>query len=246
MIAVVICLDARPEPFAIDPDRTAVIVIDMQNDFGAEGGMFDRAGIDISAIVAAAVATRPVLAAARAAGVPVIYLTMEHPADLSNVGPRTGPHWLKHVPLGLGNEIVAPDGSPSRTLVRATWSTRVVDALSPDPDDVIVSKHRFSGFFESELDDVLRGLGANSLIVTGCTTSVCVESTVRDAMFRDYRCVVLEDCSAEPIGASFSRTNHEASLLVIETLFGWVSNAGAACDALASLPRRERKPIANA
>ena len=121
-----------------------------------------------------------------------------------------------------------------------------MDALSPDPDDVIVSKHRFSGFFESELDDVLRGLGANSLIVTGCTTSVCVESTVRDAMFRDYRCVVLEDCSAEPIGASFSRTNHEASLLVIETLFGWVSNAGAACDALASLPRRKRTPIAKA
>jgi ureidoacrylate peracid hydrolase len=75
--------------------------------------------------------------------------------------------------------------------------------------------------------------GANYLLVTGCTTSVCVESTVRDAMFRDYSCIVLEDCTAEPIGAGLSRTNHEASLLVVETLFGWVSSARAVCDALA-------------
>ena len=80
---------------------------------------------------------------------------------------------------------------------------------------------------------MLRGLDAKYLLVTGCTTSVCVESTVRDAMFRDYSCIVLEDCTAEPIGAGFPRTNHEASLLVIETLLGWVSNAHAAREALA-------------
>jgi ureidoacrylate peracid hydrolase len=68
--------------------------------------------------------------------------------------------------------------------------------------------------------------------VTGCTTSVCVESTVRDAMFRDYQCIVLEDCTAEPIGSSNSRGNHEASLLTIELLLGWVSNSGAFADAL--------------
>jgi ureidoacrylate peracid hydrolase len=82
------------------------------------------------------------------------------------------------------------------------------------------------------LDDLLRRLGVRYLLVTGCTTSVCVESTVRDAMFHDYSCIVLEDCTAEPIGAGLPRTNHDASLLVIETLFGWVSNARAACEAL--------------
>src|SRR5207244_5323110 len=102
---------------------------------------------------------------------------------------------------------------------RATRSTEIHDALAPEPGDRIVSKHRYSGFFETELDGVLRGLGATHLLVTGCTTSICVESTVRDAMFRDYSCIVLEDCTAEPIGAELSRTNHEASLLVIETLF---------------------------
>jgi ureidoacrylate peracid hydrolase len=129
--------------------------------------------------------------------------------------------------------VVAPDGSASRVLVRGTWNTAILDELAPEPGDTVVSKHRYSGFFETELDDVLQRLDARYLLVRGCTTSVCVESTVRDAMFRDYSCVVLEDCTAEPIGAGFSRTNHDASLLVIETLFGWVSNARVVADALA-------------
>ena len=149
------------------------------------------------------------------------------------MGPTDGPHWIKHLPLGVGDDVAAPDGSASRILVRDTWNTRILDALTPEPGDHIVSKHRYSGFFQTELDGVLRGLGATHLLVTGCTTSVCVESTVRDAMFRDYSCIVLEDCTAEPIGAGLSRTNHEASLLVVETLFGWVSSAGAVCEALA-------------
>jgi ureidoacrylate peracid hydrolase len=216
----VITVDARPEPLEIDPDRSAVLVVDMQNDFGAPGGMFDRAGIDISGIAAAAEATRSVLDAARAAGVPVVYVNMEHEPDLSNFGPADGPHALKHARLGVG------DG---RTLVRGTWNTRNLDGLAPGPGDTVLSKHRYSGFFETELDDVLRGLGVQYLIVTGCTTSVCVESTVRDAMFRDYTCVVLADCTAEPIGAE----NHAASLRVIELLIGWVSTGGAVCAALA-------------
>jgi ureidoacrylate peracid hydrolase len=226
-------IEARPESAAVDLARTAVLVIDMQNDFGATGGMFERAGIDIAAIQAAAVATGPVLRAARQAGIPVVYLKMEHEPDLSDVGPADGPHWIKHRPVGVGDIVLAPDGSESRILVRGTWNTDILDALAPEPGDHVVSKHRYSGFFETRLDEVLRALGAQQLLVTGCTTSVCVESTVRDAMFRDYSCIVLEDCTAEPIGAGLPRSNHEASLLVIERLFGWVSNARAVIDALA-------------
>jgi ureidoacrylate peracid hydrolase len=72
---------------------------------------------------------------------------------------------------------------------------------------------------------MLRRRGIDTLIVTGCTTSVCVESTVRDAMFRDYRCVVLEDCTAEPIAATAPRSNHEASLLTMQILFAWISDS---------------------
>ena len=218
-------LPARPAPIEIDLGRAAVLVVDMQNDFGAPGGMFDRAGIDIAPIIAAAATTGTVLAAARAAGVPVVYLKMEHAPDLADAGPATGPHRLKHGPLGLGEDVVAPDGAASRTLVRDTWSTAIIDALRPEPGDHVVSKHRYSGFFATELDATLARLGARTLIVAGATTSVCVESTVRDAMYRDYACVVLADCTAEPIGAGLARSNHDASLLVIETLFGWVSSS---------------------
>jgi ureidoacrylate peracid hydrolase len=230
----VLTIEARPAPLEVDPRRAAVLVIDMQNDFGSPGGMFDRAGIDIGAIAAAAANTRTVLAAACEVGIPVVYIKMEHAPDLSDVGPHDGPHWLKHIPMRVGEHVEAPDGSESRILVRDTWNTEILDGLAPAPGDPIVSKHRYSGFFETELDDVLRRLGATHLLVTGCTTSICVESTVRDAMFRDYSCIVLEDCTGEPIGAGLPRSNHEASLLVIETLFGWVSNAGAVCEALAT------------
>jgi ureidoacrylate peracid hydrolase len=228
----VITLEARPEEIAIDPKRTAVIVVDMQNDFGSAGGMFKRAGIDISGIEAATEATRGALQTARAAGIAVVYLKMEHPVDLMNAGPIDGPHRIKHAPLGIGETIEAPDGSEGGILVRGTWNTDIVGALAPEPGDRLVSKHRYSGFFETELDDVLKELGAKYLLVTGCTTSVCVESTVRDAMFRDYSCIVLEDCTAEPIGSGFPRTNHEASLTVIEMLFGWVSTSSAFAAAL--------------
>lgn len=234
-----VTLEARPGPLEVDLAHAAVVVVDMQNDFGAQGGMFQRAGIDISEVAAAAQATRPVLRAAREAGVPVVYLKMEHAPDLSDVGPTDGPHWIKHLPLRVGDRVVAPDGSDSRILVRETWNTEILDALAPESGDSIVSKHRFSGFFETELDDVLQNLGAKYLLFTGCTTSVCVESTVRDAMVRDYTCIVLEDCTAEPIGAELSRTNHEASLLVMETLFGWISNSRTACAALA----RQAQPV---
>jgi ureidoacrylate peracid hydrolase len=97
--------------------------------------------------------------------------------------------------------------------------------LVPEPADLQLYKHRFSGFYQTKLDATLEQHGIRYLIVTGCTTSICVESTVRDAMFRDYFCILLSDCCAEPIGHQLSRSNHEASLLVIETLFGWVAHS---------------------
>ena len=218
-------LAARPAPVTLDPSRTAVMVVDMQNDFGSKGGMFDRAGIDISAIQAAVAPTARVLAAARAAVIPVIYLQMQHRADLSDMGPPQSPHHQRHARLSVGGTVPDPDGNPTRILIEGQWGTRIVDALTPHPGDIVVPKHRFSGFFETPLHTILQTLGARHLIVTGCTTSICVESTIRDAMFRDYSCILLEDCTAEPIGAGNSRSNHDASLLTIEVLLGWISNS---------------------
>jgi ureidoacrylate peracid hydrolase len=225
-------VEAQPEPLSIDPATTAVLVVDMQNDFGAEGGMFHRAGIDVAPIRAAIVPTARVLAAARSAGIPVVYLTMGHRADLSDAGAGDSPHRRKHAPLGVGAMVTAPDGRESRVLVRDTWNTEILPELAPEAGDIIVPKHRYSGFYETDLDSILRSRGVITLIVTGCTTSVCVESTIRDAMFRDYTCLLLTDCTAEPIGAELPRSNHDASLLVIRRLFGWTATSEALLAAL--------------
>ncbi len=218
-------VQARPGPVWITPAQTAVIVVDMQNDFGSPGDMFDRAGIDISGIRAAVPPTARVLTAARVAGIPVIYLQMQHRGDLSDMGGPDAPHRQRHALLRVGETVTAPDGSPTRILIEGQWGTRIIDDLAPEPSDILVPKHRFSGFFETPLHTILQGLGARHLVFTGCTTSICVESTIRDAMFRDYACILLEDCTAEPIGAGNVRSNHEASLLTIQVLFGWVSHS---------------------
>jgi ureidoacrylate peracid hydrolase len=222
-----VTIGARPESLTIDPARTALVVVDMQNDFGAEGGMFHRAGIPISGIQAVVAPTAGVLAAARRAGIRIVYLKMQFEPDLSNAGGAEGPNLIIHRRLGVGEPAQAPDGRGSQILIKDTWNTDILPDLAPQDGDIVVSKHRFSGFFETDLDVTLKELGVTSLIFTGCTTSICVESTLRDAFFRDYRCLLLEDCTAEPIGSDLPRTNHDASVRVIETLFGSVSDCAA-------------------
>jgi ureidoacrylate peracid hydrolase len=221
-----VTIDANPGPIRIDTARTAIVVVDMQNDFGSEGGSFQRAGIDISMIRAAVAPTARALGVARASGVRAIYLKMAFRTDLSDAGALDSPNYVRHLQvLGLGKAVQAPNGKDSRILIRDTWNTDIVTELAPNRADLVVYKHRFSGFFETDLDAILRRSGIKYLIVTGCTTSICVESTIRDAMFRDYSCVLLKDCTGEPIGHGLPRSNHEASLLTIQTLFGWVSTS---------------------
>jgi ureidoacrylate peracid hydrolase len=227
-----VTIEARPQPIELDPTKTAVIVVDMQNDFGSEGGMFERAGIDISGIREVVPAIARVLDAARTAGMPVVYLKMGFSPDLADSGKPDAPNWLIRAHFRVGDVVSAPDGSESRILIRGTWNTEIIDELTPEDGDVVVDKHRYSGFFETELDSVLKDRGVSHLIFTGCTTSVCVESTVRDAMFRDYHCLVLEDCTAEPIGQGLPRSNHDASLLLVEVLFGSVTTSASLLSAM--------------
>ena len=224
---------ARPVPVYVVPGQTAVVVVDMQNDFGSIGGMFEQAGVDISRIRATIPAIAALIDGARRSGMKIVFLKMAFRADLSDAGLPDSPNWLKHVPLKVGEHVVAPTGVASRVLVRDTWNTDIVEELRPRPEDVVLYKHRFSGFYETELDSILRGSGIDTLLFVGATTSVCVESTVRDAMFRDFQCLIVEDCVAEPIGADLPRSNHEASLLVIQTLFGSITDSKSVEAALA-------------
>jgi ureidoacrylate peracid hydrolase len=225
-MAHVVTLDAKPNPISIDSAKTAVIVVDMQNDFGSKGGMFDRAGIDISGIQKAVAPTKRVLSFARRAGIKIVYLKMGYRPDLSDLGAPDAPNRVRHLELfGVGQTIKTPDGKDGRVLIRDTWGTDIVEDLRPQPDDIVMYKTRFSGFYQTELDAVLKQASIKHLIVTGCTTSVCVESTIRDAYFRDYQCALLADCTSEPIANDAPRSNHDASILLTQILFGWVSTS---------------------
>ena len=226
-------LPAAPSTFALDTERAAVLVIDMQNDFSAPTGMFARAGIDTAPIRAVVEPIARVLAQARQARMPVVYLKMGYGPDLADLGAPGSPNRERHLAFGVGTEMRSPDGRPSRVLIRDCWGTEIVETLAPEAGDLALWKTRFSGFHATDLDSTLRSLGVTQLLVTGCTTSVCVESTIRDAMFRDYSCLLLADCCAEPIGADLPRTNHDASLLAIQALFGWVSSSSELLRALA-------------
>ena len=232
----VITLRTKPEAIGIEPASTAVIVVDMQNDFGSKGGMFDLAGIDISNIQRVTGPIAKVLASARNAGLKIVYLKMGFRPDLSDLGAPDSPNRIRHMRMRVGQTVRAPDGSESRILVRDTWNTDILPQLEPHADDVVIYKHRFSGFYQTDLHAQLQQLGIKCLIFVGCTTSICVESTVRDAMFRDYACVLLADCMAEPIGNTLPRSNHEATLLTMETLFGWVSSSDDLVKALDAQP----------
>jgi ureidoacrylate peracid hydrolase len=178
-------------PISIDVAKTVIIVCDMQNDFGAKGGMFDRAGIDISMIQKAVGPTAKVLSSARSAGVKIVYLKMGFRPDLSELGASDSVNRVRHLEgFKVGESIRAPDGRESRILIRDNWGTDIVPELKPKAEDFVIYKHRFSGFYQTQFDATLKTLGAKHLIFTGYTTSVCVESTIRDAMFRDYLPVV--------------------------------------------------------
>jgi ureidoacrylate peracid hydrolase len=231
-------LDARPQSILLPLSQTAVLVVDMQNDFGVKGGHFDRAGIELSGIRATIPPTARVLASARSIRVPVVYIKVGLRPDLSDLYQPGSPLRDRWLAYGVGDRTRSPDGRESRVLIRDTWNTDIVDELKPEPGDIEVYKHGYSGFHETELDAVLKGLGVKYLIVTGCTTSVCVETTIRDAHSRDYYCVLLEDCTAEPIGHgakgyigvpgagnSGGGANYQATLVLVQTIFGWVSNS---------------------
>lgn len=221
-----VTINAKPEPIAVELSRTAVIVVDMQNDFGSKGGMFDLAGIDISIIQKVVGPTAKALSAARNSGVRIIYLKMGFHPDLSDLGaPDSVSRIRGGKRMGFGKVVQAPDGTEGRILVRDTWNTDIVPALKPHTGDIVMYKTRYSGFYRTELDSLLKKLECRHLIITGCTTSICVDSTIRDAMFRDYQPILLADCTAEPVGYGLSRSNHEATLLTVQVNFGWVSSS---------------------
>ena len=216
-MATTITLPCRPEPLEIDPAKTAVIVIDMQNAYASPGGYLDLAGFDISGATRVIESTKGVLEVARRAGVQVIYFQNGWDADYVEAGGPGSPNFHKSNALKTMRARPELQGS---LLARGTWDYELVDELKPQPGDIVLHKTRYSGFFNSQLDSVLRSRGIRNLVFVGIATNVCVESTLRDGFFLEYFGIVLEDATHQA-GPEFVQ---KAAIYNIETFFGWVSS----------------------
>ncbi|ODU03728.1 MAG: hypothetical protein ABS81_13160 [Pseudonocardia sp. SCN 72-86] len=182
-------------------DGTVLVVIDVQNDYCHADGVFAGAGLRVSDLDGLVSRINILVAAARAGGRPVVWVRME---------------WDDDTAVGLLAErspFLATTGLRS-----GTWGAELVAGLDPIPGDTVLRKRRFSAFHDTTLDDVLAGLGATTIVVAGVRTDFCVESTVRDAFFRDLRVVVASDAVA-----GFVDDLHRNSLRLMGTVFADVA-----------------------
>jgi ureidoacrylate peracid hydrolase len=207
-------LGAKPEPIEVDLRKSAVVVVDMQNAFASKNGMLDIVGADISGAPRVVSTIGQVLATARRAGMPVVYLQMGYKPDLSDSGGPESPNWHKELGIRLMN--CRPE-LRGKLVTVGTWDFAIVDELAPKPGDMVIVKTRYSGFARTPLDSQLQARGVRYLFFTGIATNVCVESTLRDAFFLDYWPILIRDATMAAGPASMQ----EATLFNIESYFGW-------------------------
>lgn len=226
----IVTLPARPEPIRVDADRTAIVVIDMQNAYASPGGYVDLAGFDISGAAGTIGKIASVLETARAAGVTVIYLQNGWDADYVEAGGPGSPNWHKSNAL---KTMRARPELAGKLLARGGWDYDLVDALKPQPGDITLHKTRYSAFFNSQLDSTLRARGIRNIVFVGIATNVCVESTLRDGFHLEYFGVMLEDATHH-LGPPVMQ---EATVYNVEKFFGWVSTTADFCGSFGQLPR---------
>jgi ureidoacrylate peracid hydrolase len=186
----------------VEPARTAVLVVDVQNDYCHPNGALGRQGLPTGAAMAMIPRLRALLAAARAHGTKVIFIQTIHTPETDSDA------WVRR------------SGGSSNQVCRAgTWGGEFT-GVAPAEGDLVVNKHRYSAFVNTRLDSVLRTLKVANVLLTGVSTNVCVESTARDAYMRDYNMVFLGDCTA-----AYAPEDHDATLRTMSRNFGTVTTS---------------------
>lgn len=217
---------AEPTPYALVPGRTALIVIDMQRDFLLPGGFGESLGNDVSRLLGVVPPLARLIAAARAAGVPVIHTREGHLPDLSDCPPAK-------LNRGAPSQRIGDPGPYGRILVRGEYGHDIVDELAPVEGEVVIDKPGKGAFYATDLQQVLADAGITQLIVTGVTTEVCVHTTTREANDRGYECLVVADC----VGSYFPEFQRVGLEMVKAQggIFGWVADSAPLVAALSAL-----------
>ena len=213
-----ITFEAEPRPLDVDPAHAALVIIDMQRDFLEPGGFGAALGNDVSRLKAAVAPCRAVLAAFRRHSALVIHTREGHRPDLSDAPPHK-------VQRGDPNLRIGAPGPMGRILVRGEPGHDIIPELYPASGEPVIDKPGKGAFYQTDFDLMLRNRGIDTLFVGGVTTEVCVNTTVREANDRGYRCVVLSDCCA-----SYFPEFHDMGLKMIKAqggIFGSVASSKA-------------------
>lgn len=232
--------DAEPESIEIDIARSAVLVVDMQNDFCHPEGWFGQKGIDVRPMRKPIRMIKRLLPAWREAGGAVVWLNWGVRPDCLNLSPTILFKGKGGNPDATGYAERSKNDR-GRAVVPGEWGTQVVDELNVEPTDITVFKHRLSGFWDNELDTILRQQGITTLLFTGVNTDRCVFSSLQDAAFLGYDCVLLGDACSTPSPAFVTRAIH----FIVQRLHGFSAKADALLTALAAgsvapaLPKRK-------
>jgi nicotinamidase-related amidase len=224
---------AEPYGFAFLPRRCALLIIDMQRDFLEPGGFGAMLGNDVGELRRTIAPNRALLAAWRAAGLMVIHTREGHRPDLADLPPA------KRL-RGHGDKTIGDAGPMGRILVRGEAGHDIIPELYPMPGEPVIDKPGKGAFFATDLAAILAHAGITQLVVTGVTTEVCVNTTVREANDRGFDCLVLADCCG-----SYFPQFHSAGLAMIKAqggIFGWVGLSG---DVIAALPAAAAAPLAS-
>ncbi|MGU3493261.1 cysteine hydrolase family protein [Xanthobacteraceae bacterium A53D] len=209
-----IAFPAEPQCAEIDLARSALVIVDMQNDFLHPDGWFPRAGVDVAPLLALVPKLQALAGAARQAGLPVIWLNWGVRADRAELSAAM----LDKASAGGTRPIYADPSVPGRgrILVASDWGAEVIAELAPQDSELVVHKHRLSGFHDNEFDSILRNRGIDTLLFAGINIDRCVFSTLCDASFRGYGCLMVEDACATPSPQYVT----DATLYLVRLLYG--------------------------
>lgn len=213
----------------LDEERSALLIVDMQNDYIHPDGMFAARKFDLAGARRIIPPIAGAAAACRRAGVKVVYTQTNHREDLADMGRmhREILYLRNGLPVTIGAK-VGPAGKKLGGLIRGTWNAEILDELAPRAGDVVMdSKHKFNSFYQTDLELILRNLGIENLLFAGVTGSVCVETTFREAYMRDFRCILLEDCVWERFDEWM-----EATKRVLSINFGYLTSSAEVIGAL--------------
>ncbi len=213
-----ITVQAIPQPILVDLARATVLVVDMQNAFVRKGGYFDLVGLDITSIQRIIEPCRKIIHAAHATGIRIIYLQMGCSPDLSDKGAAGAPSSIKSRVLSMMKEY--PEWK-DKFYIYGTWGAEIIEELKPGERDIVVRKQKHDGFIGTNLDIILRTLGAKYLIFVGAATNICVESTLRHAFSLDYFPILVSDAVSQ-MGSNITQ---EATILNVQSTFGWVTTS---------------------